>query len=278
VDSQLARKAEEVQRLHREDGLLVVPNAFDAASARMLEKVGFSTIATSSAAVAWTAGYPDGQVMPFEEMMGAVACIARAVDIPVSADLEAGYVGASGGIERTIAALIETGAVGLNLEDSNHDGDGSLVEPEAHAELIAAARESADEHGIPLFINARTDVFWKGVGEAGGRVNETARRLLLCEDVGADCVFVPGIAEADEIESLVGRLHVPLNVMHMPATPDLRELERLGVRRVSFGADLLLGALAQVESAAHAIRRGDLRPLEALGQPSQDIAQVVMGL
>jgi 2-methylisocitrate lyase-like PEP mutase family enzyme len=255
--------AEQLRRLHQEDELLLVPNAFDAASARVLERVGFPTIATSSAAMAWAAGLPDGERLSFEAALEQHARAARAVKIPVSADFESGYVSGSGGIDETIRALVGAGFGGVNLEDTAFNGSsGPLRDADEHAELIARARSAAESLDVPLFLNGRTDVFLRSRTSGSERLEEAIDRLRRYVAAGADCVFAPGICGEQEIAALVKALDTPVNVMHMPTTPPPSRLRELGVRRLTFGVGFYLASLATVESVGRALRGDDLQPLE----------------
>lgn len=257
-------KAKALCELHQTGETVVVPNAFDAASARVLEVTGFPTVATSSAAMAWTAGLPDGEVLSFEQALELHTRVARAVEVPVSLDFEGGYVG-SGGIAATIEALIHAGVAGVGLEDTNFGNadEAPLHVADAHAELIAAAREAADRLDTPLFINGRTDLFFRNVGAPEERAEEAARRLSLYAAAGADCAFAPGIADPADIEFVVGRLNVPLNVMHLPTMPGIGALRDLGVGRITFGVSFYLTALSAVETAARKLKEGRVDPLGA---------------
>jgi 2-methylisocitrate lyase-like PEP mutase family enzyme len=264
-------KAELLRSLHRRDDLLVVPNAWDVGSARVLETAGFPTVASSSAAFAYSLGFPDGQRAPWEDVITGLARMAGGVDVPVSADLEGGYVDSTGSIERTVEALAGAGVAGVGLEDSTFGDDvKNVVEAEAHAELIAAARAAADELDYPLFINGRTELFIRGVGDEAGRLDEAARRLELYARAGADGAFAPGITDPDQIRELAGRLDAPLNVLWMPGMPGLDELEALGVRRVTVGSQTYLAALAAVERVAVGLASRDLGPLGEIGYPSRE--------
>jgi 2-methylisocitrate lyase-like PEP mutase family enzyme len=267
----VAERAARLQDLHRREDLLVVPNAWDAASAVVVEQAGFPTVASSSAAGAWTLGYADGQQAPWDEVIAGLARMAGAVEVPVSADLEGGYVDTTGGIDRTVAALVDAGVAGFGLEDSTFgEGPEDVVEAEAHAELVAGARAAADELGVPLFLNGRTELYIRNVGPADGRLEEAARRLDLYVQAGADGAFCPGIADPAEIEELARRVDAPLNVLWSPGMPALDELERLGVRRVTIGSQTYLAALAAVERIAEGLASRDLTPLTALGRPSKE--------
>jgi 2-methylisocitrate lyase-like PEP mutase family enzyme len=264
-------KAELLRSLHRRDDLLVVPNAWDVGSARVLETAGFPTIASSSAAFAWSIGQADGERAPWEDVISGLAHMAGGVEVPVSADLEGGYVDSTGSIERTVEALAGAGVAGVGLEDSTFGDDlTGVVEAEAHAELIAAARAAADALDYPLFINGRTELYVRGVGDEETRLEEAARRLELYAQAGADGAFAPGIADPREISELAAGLDVALNVLWMPGMPGLAELEALGVRRVTVGSQTYWAALAAVERVATGLAAGDLAPLEELGRPSRE--------
>jgi 2-methylisocitrate lyase-like PEP mutase family enzyme len=239
--SEQRAKAERLLELHRAPPVLVLPNAWDVPSATMFAGLeGCRALATSSAAIAEAHGYPDGERIPREEMLDVVARIARAVDVPVTADLEAGY----GDPAATAVGAIEAGAVGLNLED----GMGPVEE---HMTRIRVVRAVAEERGVPLVINARTDVFLHG----DGNVDEAVRRGNAYLEAGADCVF-PIMVEAPEaIRRLAAEIHGPINVLHRQAIPSVAELERLGVARVSVGSGLYRAALARAAELAGALFR-----------------------
>lgn len=266
------RLAGRLRELHLGADLLVVPNAFDAASGRILEQKGFPTVATSSAAMAWSAGGRDGEELSFSHALDLHTRVARAVGIPVSIDFEGGYLEGGMDIERTVDAVIDAGVAGLNLEDTDFAGAGVLKEASEHADMIAAARAAAERRGVALFLIGRTDLFFRGVGPAEERVAEAARRLKLYAEAGADCVFAPGIVDEGDIATLVGQLSVPLNVMYTPPgpphvmftppSPPLSRLGELGVKRLTFGGYPYLTALSALESVAEALRKGDLGPLD----------------
>jgi len=271
-----AEKAELLRSLHQRDDLLVVPNAWDVGSARVIEAAGFPTVASSSAAFAYSIGLPDGEAAPWEEVIRGLAQLAAGVDVPVSADLEGGYVSSTGSIENTVKGLADAGVAGAGLEDSTFGDDLSgVVEAEAHAELIARARAAADALGYPLWINGRTEIYIRGVGDAEGRLEEAVRRLSLYVEAGADGVFCPAITDPAEIEQLASRVDAPLNVIWLPGMPGLDELERLGARRVTIGSQTYLAALAGVERIAAGLAERDLGPLGELGFPSREVMKRV---
>jgi 2-methylisocitrate lyase-like PEP mutase family enzyme len=230
----LAEKAGRFLELHQGPPILALANVWDVATARIVEQTGFKAVATSSAAVANSLGYPDGQHISRAEMLAVVKRIAAKVSLPVSADLEAGYGEGPDEMAATARALIEAGAVGLNLEDSLEEAE--LVPVEQHVAKIRRIRETGEGLGVHVVINARTDVYLAQVGEPASRLEHAARRLNAYRAAGADSLFVPGVYDAETIAKLVQAVNGPLNVLAGPSTPPLSELERLGVRRLSFGS------------------------------------------
>ena len=241
-----AEKAERLRALHQGPKILVLPNAWDVASARIVEEMGYSAIATSSAAIAATLGYPDGQRISRNEMLEAVGRIARAVRVPVTADAESGYGTTPQDAAQFAKDLLATGAVGLNFEDITGDTESSHVELGVQIARIEALRDTAKSLGVPLVINARTDIFLMPIGPAETRLERTIDRLRAYRSAGADCVFVPGVADRDIIAKLVQEIDAPLNILTSPTCPPIPELERLGVRRVSLGSSLMRATLGLV--------------------------------
>jgi len=242
-------KAETFRAMHDGGKVLLLPNAWDVASARIIEEAGFGAVATTSAGIAFSLGYPDGQKIPREEMLAAVARIVRAVKVPVTADVESGYGHSPKDAEWTALAVIDAGAVGMNLEDAPGESRNPLAGLSAQLEKIHAVREAGASRGIPLLLNARTDVFLLQVGEPAGRYDETVRRLSAYRDAGADCVFAPGLRDAATISRLVADLRCPVNILAGPGSPSVRELQALGVARVSLGSGPMratLGCLRRV--------------------------------
>ncbi|HEY3949719.1 isocitrate lyase/phosphoenolpyruvate mutase family protein [Phenylobacterium sp.] len=223
--------------LHAGPDILVLPNAWDAASAAVMEDAGAKAVATSSAAVAWAHGYPDGDKLPLEKLLFTVSTVARAVKVPVTADIEGGYTDDLGQLSETIKAVIGAGAVGVNLEDGTR-------EPALHARKIEAARKAAEAVGVALFINARTDVYLKGLAEGEAAYAETVRRAALYRDAGASGIFAPGAAGTEVVGRLAKAIALPLNIMLWPGVPKAAELQAVGVRRVSSGASPFRAAYA----------------------------------
>ena len=232
--SSLRAKAELLRQLHQGPRPLLLPNVWDVASARIIEETGFPALATSSAAIANSLGYPDGQLIGRTAMLEVVGRIVEAVRAPVTADLEAGYARTPQEMKDTAEELLESGAVGLNLEDGLEEG--SLVAAEEHVAKVRAVREAGEAAGVHIVINARTDVYLAQIGAPETRFDETLRRGRLYRQAGADCFFVPGLRDAGTIGRLVKELGCPVNILAGPGSPPIAELEKLGVARVSLGS------------------------------------------
>src|SRR5258708_36522133 len=245
-----ADKAEQFRRMHAGPRILALPNAWDAVSARILEEAGQPAIATSSAAVAFSLGYPDGQRISRTEMLEAVARIARAVRVPVTADMESGYGMTAKDIMDTAKAVIAAGAIGMNLEDVTGDDESSLVEISLQQEKIRAIREASSSLGVPLVLNARTDIYLMPIGEESTRCQRTVERLHAYRQAGADCVFAPGVSDQDTIAKLVKAIAAPLNILASANCPSLAELEKMGVARVSAGSAVMRATLGLVRRIA----------------------------
>lgn len=251
MTTDLKTHAVQLRALHHGEQLLVLPNAWDAASAAIVAEAGFPVVATASAAISAMLGYPDGEGAPWQEMFAAAGRIARAVQVPVTVDAEAGY----GMRPRDLVdRLLEIGATGCNLEDTDHRA-GGLVDAGAHTEWLAAVRAAADDAGVPVVINARTDVFLptSGVREQD-RVAEAIRRGRRYLAAGADCVYPIGVGAEEDIAALVAGLPGPVNGNTGPAGPDLARLRELGVARVSYGPRLYREALANLTTSLRSLR------------------------
>ncbi|WP_236718277.1 isocitrate lyase/phosphoenolpyruvate mutase family protein [Actinoplanes sp. TFC3] len=227
--------------------VLVLPNAWDAASAAVIVRAGAPAIATTSGGVAWSLGRPDGQGLTRQEMADAVRRIAAAVDVPVTADLEGGYGPAPGDVAATVQAAIEAGAVGMNLEDSGAEG---LFSPTDQADRIRAGREAAAAAGLPeFFLNARTDVFLRQAGDE----HEVTARAELYAKAGADGLFVPGLVDVAVLGRLTAAVGLPVNAMAGPGGPGVAEFAAAGVKRVSVGTAIAQAAYGLAERAAREV-------------------------
>lgn len=258
--------ADAFRRLHQPDAgrILVLPNAWDAMSARLIEEAGARAIATTSAGVAWALGRTDGEGLTRDQMINAIERITRVVRVPVTADVERGYGDGTAGVAETVRRVIGAGAVGINLEDAPGRDGAALMETDAQAERIAAAREAAAGEGVEIYVNARIDPYLAQAGAPEGRFDETVRRAQAYVAAGADGVFVPGVADAETIRALAAAVRVPLNVMGGRGTgPDVAELQALGVARVSVGPALTLAAMAQIRrAAAEVLEQGTFTSLQ----------------
>ena len=241
--------------------MLVLPNAWDAISARIVEAEGFPAVASSSAGCAAVLGYADGQRIPAAEMLMLVGRIAASVDVPVTADVEAGY----GDPVETVRALVDAGVVGLNFEDMAHD---ELLPLPQQLDRIRAVRGVS----AMLVINARTDIFLASHGDPATRFDRAVERLNAFLEAGADCAFAPGVEDAETIARLVQSVRGPLNILAGPSTPALSILESLRVARVSFGSGPSRVALGAFQRFVRELRRSGT--FEALGSGTVPYAEV----
>jgi 2-methylisocitrate lyase-like PEP mutase family enzyme len=243
----LQSRCDLLRSLHRPGIPLLLPNVWDAATAKAVVAAGFPVVATTSGGVAATLGYEDHQDAPAGEMLAAAARIARAVEVPVTVDAEAGY-----GMQPVdlVAALRDAGAAGCNLEDTDHTA-GRLRDPDRHAEWLRAVRQAASEADYPLVINARVDVFvgpflaGAGPGTQEGLVSEALRRANAYLGAGADCVYPILLWETDALRRFISEANGPVNVVRLPQAPPLAELAAAGVARVSWGTFLHTDAMAR---------------------------------
>ena len=240
-------KAALFRSLHSTGDVLVLPNAWDAASARIIEQAGAKAVATTSAGVAWSLGRPDGDRLDREQAVAAVARIAAAVDVPVSADIETGFGADADGVAETIRQVIAAGAVGVNIEDSV---GGELRDVTEQAERYAAARAAADETGVALFVNARIDTYLLSVGDPATRLDHTLARAEAFVAAGVDGVFVPGAADRDTLAALVAGVSAPLHALAWAGAPSVATMRALGVAKVTVGARIALAAYSLAARAA----------------------------
>jgi 2-methylisocitrate lyase-like PEP mutase family enzyme len=226
---------------------LKIPNVWDAASARIVQAAGFPVIGTSSAGIAFSLGYPDGERIVSEEMLSQIRRIVRVSPLPVTADLEAAY----DDVETITIELIKAGAVGLNIEDFK---DGALLDSESQVQRIRIVRNTAGDFDVPLVINARTDIYLAQIGDPDSRFARTVERLLAYRDAGADCLFVPGVRDEETIERLVDALRYPLNILGVQGAPTAARLQELGVARVSLGSGPMRAAMGLLTRIAEEFR------------------------
>jgi 2-methylisocitrate lyase-like PEP mutase family enzyme len=249
-----ADKAQELRRLHGDPALLVLVNVWDAVSARTVASApGCRALATASWSIAAAHGVADHENLSREEMLAAIARIAGAVELPVTADLEEGYGADAAAVGETIAGAIEAGAVGCNLEDAMRD-------PDEHAARVAAAREAGERAGVPIVINARTDEFLTG-GRDVDVALDRGRRYL---EAGADTIFVPGAWRPDDLRALVAGMGGPVSIIAGAGGPSLAELQEIGIVRASLGPGSMGAAMAALRGLAESLLGGGELP-EALG-------------
>jgi len=230
-------------RLHQGPELLILANAWDAGTARLMESLGSRAIATTSAGVAWAHGYADGDVLPVDLLVGTVAAIARIVAVPVTTDMEGGYSDRPEEVGELAARLIDAGASGINIEDGS-------ASPDLLCAKIETIRRVAEKSGVDLFINARTDVFLRSLAPQEARVDETLARARRYRDAGASGIFVPAATAPDDIRCIAAGTDLPLNVMARPGLPAAAELVRLGARRLSAGSALSEALLNRLSGLA----------------------------
>jgi 2-methylisocitrate lyase-like PEP mutase family enzyme len=248
-----AVKAEAFRALHRGPSLLLMANAWDAITARMFEMEGFAAVATTSGGVSWALGYADGEAAPWDEVVAQTRRIARAVSVPVTADIEAGFGATPEALMKSITDIIRAGAVGVNLEDGIA-GPTPIRLIEEAAERIRAAREAARAAGVPIVINARTDLYLKQIGDEASRLDEAVARGRAYLAAGADCFYPIGLRDSATIGRIVAALKAPVNINVRAGWPSVAELEALGVARVTTATQLTLVALSATRQVAREIK------------------------
>ena len=246
--STVASRRRAFRSLHGGPAILVLPNAWDVISARVYEEAGFPAVATSSAGLANSLGYTDGNVLDVDLHLATLERLVRALDVPLSADVESGYAADTAALVAFVQRLDATGVAGYNLEDVRDEGE--LFDIDEARERVSAAREAAPE----LFLNARTDVYLARIGPENTRFERTVERLHAFAEAGADGVFVPGVADAETIGKLAAAAPLPLNVLAGPQVPDAAALQRLGVHRVSVGSSAMRRTLGVLREIAHELR------------------------
>jgi 2-methylisocitrate lyase-like PEP mutase family enzyme len=251
IQAELARQFLE---LHRGPRILVLPNAWDVSSARIFEDAGFPAIGTTSAGVAFSLGYPDGQKIPRGEMLAVVRRIAEAVEVPVTADVEAGFGSTPEEVADTAREVIAAGAVGMNLEDGVEGKPDFLGDVNLQKEIILAVLGVAAASRVPFVLNARTDIFLYGIGPAETRLARTIERLNAYRAGGAQSLFAPGVKDKETITQLARGVTGPLNILATVGTPPIAELQQLGVARISVGSGPMRATLGFLDRMARQLR------------------------
>jgi 2-methylisocitrate lyase-like PEP mutase family enzyme len=255
-----AAHTQRFRQLHAE-GLLLLANAWDAGSARLIESLAAPAIATTSAGVAWAHGYADGDQLPVSHLLAAVAEIRRVVNVPLSVDVEGGYSDEPDLVADAVVRLVQNGVSGINLEDGGSD-------PELLCAKIAGIKRACAQHGVDVFINARTDVYLRQLAPADERIEATLHRAALYRAAGADGLFVPGVTDAEEIRALAAQAQLPLNVMLRPNLPSPQALLELGVRRLSAGSSLAESVYGHLQQRAKEfLQNGVAMPSLGLSYP-----------
>jgi 2-methylisocitrate lyase-like PEP mutase family enzyme len=248
------QQAERFRDKHRGPRLLLLPNAWDAMSARVFVAAGFDAIATTSGGVAWSLGYADGVQAPWDEVVAATARIVRAARVPVTADIEAGYGETPDAVMHSVAEIINAGAVGVNLEDGTPQGLSPIRSIADAADRIRAAREAANAAGVPIVLNGRTDLYLRNIGDEASRFDETVERGRAYLAAGADCVYPITLRDPATIQRLVKALAAPININVRAGLPSVAELEALGVARASTASQVALMALSTTRQIADELR------------------------
>jgi 2-methylisocitrate lyase-like PEP mutase family enzyme len=264
----LREKAGRFRELHHADRLLLLPNAWDVPSARVFEDAGFPAVATSSAAIAVSHGYPDGEQIPKHELFPVVRRIADSLAVPLSADIESGYGPTLEELTDTVRRVVDAGAIGVNIEDVADFAAHRLYSIEEQVERIATVRTAASFLGVPLVVNARTDADRLAPGDKTARLEEAIRRALAYKAAGADCLYPIGLTDRTAIRRFVRAVDHPVNVMARKGTPPVRELAEIGVRRLSLGPGPMYASIALLKRIGRELREaGTYRALtkDAIG-------------
>ena len=249
-----ARQAENFRNMHRGPPLLLLPNAWDAISARIFAAAGFPAIATTSGGVSWALGYADGEAAPWPEVVAATARIVRVVSTPVTADIEAGFGDTPEAVGKSISEIIQAGAVGVNLEDGTPRGAAPIRTVADAARRIAAAREAARAAAAPIVINARTDLYLRDIGDPATRFDEAVERGKAYFAAGADCFYPIGLRDTATMARLVKALMAPININVRAGSPSVAELEALGVARASTASAVALMAVSTTRQIAEEMK------------------------
>ncbi len=249
------QKAELFLNMHKGPALLLLPNAWDALSARLFAAAGFAAIATTSGGVSWALGYADGEAAPWPEVVAATGRIARSVSLPVTADIEAGFGDTPEAVASSVRDIIGAGAVGINLEDGVPRGATPIRTIADAAARLRAAREAARTAGVPIVINARTDLYLRNIGDPATRFDEAVERGKAYLAAGADCFYPITLRDTETIGRLVKALAAPININVRAGLPNVAELEALGVARVSTASQIALLAAGTIRQAAEHIKQ-----------------------
>jgi 2-methylisocitrate lyase-like PEP mutase family enzyme len=241
------------RNLHRGPGLLLLPNAWDAITARLIESLGAQAIATTSAGLAWSRGYPDGNALPEDQLIAAIRDMARVIRVPLTVDIEGGYSDDPAAVARLVARVLAVGVVGINIEDGERS-------PDLLCKKIAAIRDHVAHSGADVFINARTDVHLRGVARGEAATEEVMRRASRYRAAGCDGLFVPGLSTEDAMAAISAAIApMPLNIMALPNLPSIDTLKKSGVRRLSAGSSIAQAAIGRTSQLVSSFLAGTMR-------------------
>jgi len=255
-------KFQQFKQLHKQFSTFVLPNAWDASSASIFQKSGFKAIGTTSAGIAISLGYLDGENLPFEKMIEALKLIVNSVDIPVSADIEAGYGKSVEEVIDNVKQVILAGVVGINLEDGTGNPNEPILDISMQVKKIAAIKELSQSLNMPLFINARTDLYWLKIDDPSLRFQSAIKRVKAYEEAGADCIFIPGVTNIDTIKNFREKISCPINLLVGSDTPSLNELSKIGIERVSSGSAPFRATITLLKEISEAIMfHGNFKPM-----------------
>ncbi len=263
--SPLPDSAARFHALHRGPDLLKLANAWDAGSARLVESLGAAAVATTSAGVAWSHGYPDGDALPLDRLVATVAAITRVIAIPLTVDMERGYGADPAAVGEAVARVIDAGGVGINIEDGS-------APPDELCARITAAKQAGVRLGVGLFVNARTDVYLRGLAPPTAQVGEVLARAARYRDAGADGIFVPGLIDPAGLREIALGVGLPLNAMARPGLPAGDALAALGVRRLSAGSGITQSVWGRMAALARVfLEDGRSEPMSEGAMPYPEI-------
>jgi len=260
ITTEQKQRAKEFQALHHNKEMLILPNAWNAGSAKVFEKEGFKAVATTSAGIAFAMGYADGEIIDIEDLCLLSEQITRRISIPLSVDLERGYSNNPQEVKENVRKILETGAVGINLEDGRPDG--KLDDLCLQLEKIKAIAELKKELELPFVINARTCAYWLNAGNEKKKLSIAAERCNAFLEAGADCVFVPGLLQKETLVELLANIIGPLNAIANPVYHDFKEMELLGVSRLSLGSGPVRAMFSNlIQTSKEIIENADISSL-----------------
>jgi len=275
ITEEQIQKTRAFHELHQKD-LLLLPNIWDALGASLVEHMGFPAVATASASVAWSNGYKDAEQIPFYVALSQIKSIVNATSLPVTADIESGYSNSLPALKEKIQMLLDAGIAGINIEDFDHRNK-KFFSIEEQCERLQLIKHVAKESGVPLFINARADVFAKTNDTDDKKLEMFLQRGKAYLQSGADCIFALGVKEEEALQTIVQELNCPVNVLFFPGVPDLSTLQRIGVRRVSFGPNLLKIAVAAMKNFMQQLKEGKGLELIEKNEVTSDFVSGLIG-